>query len=296
MFFWRALIAAALVLGAVASSAPRVLGLPWPPSGVVVVGDTSAEQLGALGPVWYYDYGFSTEGKAGHQRVYLVPLRYDEAQMVRTARKVPGTWWMVGNEPNDPNQDNLSPNTYAAVYRRVESALAEAGAEVHLMPGGLANADWEWADAFRESYRAQFGDYPEVDAWNIHNYVLEPDRDQLDVGEFQHRIIGFRAWMAAIGEGHKPLFLTELGALYGTGRHGRPPEDPKRIVAYIGQVVPWLARTDHVQCWSWFATDTNGQFNGDLYFDGELSIYGRAYSEASADAIAYAYGDREAAK
>ena len=278
----RTLLGAVVLLAAVASSMPRGTALPWPRSGVVVVGETSAEQLDALGPLWYYDYGFSSEDKPGHRRIYLVPLRYDPLQLAQAAKKVPNTWWMVGNEPNDPNQDNLSPDTYAAVYRRVESALEKAGADVHLMPGGLANADWEWANAFRESYRAQFGDYPDVAAWNIHNYVLEPDRDQLDVPEFQRRIIDFRSWMAAIGESQKPLFLTEFGALYGTGRHGRPPEDPQRIVAYIDSVVPWLASTDYVRCWSWFATETNGQFNGDLYLDGDLSVYGRAYGAAAA--------------
>ena len=134
---------------------------------------------------------------------------------------------MVGNEPNDPHQDDLSPGAYAAFFHRFATAARAADPTVRMASAGIANADCEWAAAFRDSYREQYGEYPAVDAWNIHNYILEPDRDQLDLAEFQRRIVAFRTWMDEIGEGDKPLFLSEFGALFGLseGHLGRSAED-----------------------------------------------------------------------
>ena len=243
----------------------------------------TAEALDALGPVWYYTYGFEGDGLPGRQRVFMVRPGYTDERLAAAIRRHSGEWWMLGNEPNDPHQDDLSPGAYAAFYQRVEGTIGRLAPRARVMPAGISNADWRWTESFRESYREQYEQYPRVDAWNVHDYVLEPNRDQLDVEEFQRRIIAFREWMDGIGEGHKPLLLTEFGALFGTGQPGRPVEDPARVVAYIEETVAWLQATEHVQAWSWFADHTHGQFNGDLYdASGELTPIGEAYRRAIA--------------
>jgi len=185
----------------------------------------------------------------------------------------------VGNEPNDPYQDNLSPSAYAAFYHRVARLARRADLSLRLVPAGIADADWRWARAFRESYRAQFGRYPPVAAWNIHNYILDADRSQYDLAEFQRRILAFRAWMALSGEGGKALLLTEYGVLYGSGCCGQPVEDPAPGVEFMLQASTWLEQTDHVQAWNWFSLDSRQQFNGDLLSpSGELSAFGQAYA------------------
>jgi hypothetical protein len=258
----------------------------WPRAGVVVVGATDAEALGLLGPVWYYQYHFLGAPLEGHLRVLLVRPSVALDRLEQTANQRSGQWWLVGNEPNDPNQDNLSPQTYASFYHRVWSSLKSADPTAHVVPAGIANADWRWADVFRESYRAQYGRYPSVDAWNIHNYILEPDADQLDLDEFKRRILAFRGWMARVGEGQHPLLLTEFGVLYGTETFGRAPEDPEDLKRYIGASVKWLATTDYVQAWAWFANYTEGLFNGDLYDEsGQLSQYGVVYRDAIAEHV-----------
>ena len=276
------LVAVLLLLAAAGQRGAAMRGAAVQPrSGVVWALSLAAEALDALGPVWYYSYGYEGTHLPGHQRLYLVPPGYSSAQLRSALRQHPTAWWLVGNEPNDPHQDDLSPGAYAALYHRVSSQADAVAPGARVAPAGIANADWRWAEAFREAYRVQYGRYPRVDAWNIHNYVLEPERDQLDVAEFQRRILAFREWMARIGEANTPLLLTEFGVLYGTGRLGRPPEDPARVVAYIEAVVAWLRETDHVQGWSWFASYTEGQFNGDLYDElGGLTRFGEAYQRA----------------
>ena len=236
--------------------------------------------------MWYYEYGFEGPALSGHQRVRIVRPGFSEERLAASLRRNPGSWWLVGNEPNDPYQDDLSPGSYAAFYHRFVRIARRADPSCRIAPAGIANADWRWAEAFCSSYQGQYGRHPRPDAWNIHNYILEPDRHQMDLGEFQRRIRAFRDWMERVGEGHKPLLLTEFGAPYGTGRFGRPPEDAADIIEFIGAAVDWLDSTDYVQCWAWFANSTSGQFNGDLYDDeGWLTRFGEAYFRATRNGL-----------
>ncbi len=265
----------------------RAAGGPWlrrPPGGpglVAAVWPTTA-QLGQIAPLWYYTYGFSGPTVPGYERVYLVPWHYDDEALARALKEHPGQWWMVGNEPNDPTQDNLSPAAYAAFYHRFVEAARRLDPTCRIMPAGIANADWGWAHDFRASYRAQYGRYPPVDAWNIHNYILEPERAPWDLQAFQERIITFREWMARVGEGDKPLVLSEFGVPQKRLADGSevPPEE---VIRFMRASVRWLAETGYVQSWAWFANDTQGRFGGDLYdAQGGLTPYGQAYRDAIA--------------
>ena len=267
----------------IARSSRHPVPLPWPRAGVVVVQEVHAEVLDLLGPVWYYGYGFQGADLRGHQRVYMVRAspRVDEERLVQALRTHPGRWWLIGNEPNDPNQDALSPGAFAGFYHRVYVLAKRADPTCHLAPAGLANADWRWAESFRESYRQQQGRYPRVDAWSIHNYILEPHCDQLDVAEFKTRILDFREWLTRIGERDTPLFLTEFGALYPPRSKDGVITDEGQVRLYIHDVVDWLSSTEHVQAWAWFANDTKGVFHGDLYdSSNSLTNFGEAYRDA----------------
>ncbi len=163
--------------------APRAFGV------AVGYGLGGVRELDQLGPVWYTDFDFRGAVFGAHQRLYLVESKSDWANLPDIARQHRGEWWQFGNEPNDPNQDNLSPAEYAARYHDFYFALKAADATASIIPAGVANADWRWADAFREAYRARFGRYPRVDGWSIHNYLLDRCGDALDVNRFQARVL-----------------------------------------------------------------------------------------------------------
>lgn len=249
----------------------------------VAVGNTpvTAAQLDAIGPVWYLDYRWNTPTLDGHERLYVVrcwEVKKDQGAIPTAMRASGSAWWSLGNEPNDPHQDNASPEEYAELYHTFES-WAEAAPRCHILPAGIANADWNWAEAFRLAYRQKYGRYPRVDGWNIHNYILEPGLDYYDVAEFQRRILAFQRWMESIGDGDKALFLTEFGVLYGSGCCGRPVDPPERIQSFMREAVDWLASSEVVSCWAWFATYTE-HFNGSLMTkDGELNALGETYRE-----------------
>lgn len=247
--------------------------------GIVALGSASDDSIMQTNTSWYYRYGFTGSASVRAQRVYLVPLDYDERALARTLTDHPGSWWMVGNEPNDPHQDNLSPGAYAAFYHRFSKLAQRVDPTCRIMPAGIANADWGWAHDFRESYRHQYGYYPRVDAWNVHNYILEPEHDPWELGEFQRRLLVFRDWMERVGEGAKPLVLSEFGVLFHSLPGGMAVTS-EHIISFMQDSVRWMAANGVVNGWAWFATYGGGQFNGELTdAQGTLTPYGRAYRD-----------------
>jgi hypothetical protein len=249
----------------------------------VTLGDApvTAAQLDAFGAVWYMDWGWRTPTLAGHERLYVIwsgEVQTDRGQIPAAMRASGASWWALGNEPNDPNQDNRTPEEYAELYHIYEGWAAKAP-RCGILPAGIANADWEWAQAFREAYREKYGRYPRCDGWNIHNYILEPGLDPYDVAEFGRRIVAFKRWMESIGDGDKPLFLTEFGVLYGNGCCDRPVDPPDKLETFMHDAVQWLQDSDVVSGWAWFATYTK-LYNGSLMTPaGDLNSLGEAYSE-----------------
>ena len=240
-------------------------------------------QLDKLGNVWYYDYSYKSPAIAGHPRLFMVREEPFDKELEKVMRSHPGAWWAAGNEPNDPHQDSRSPAEYARFFHNFTRFAKRADPRCKVIPGGIANADWRWARAFREEYRRLYKRYPAVDGWNIHSYLLDPGLDPYDVAEFKRRILAFRHWMMEIGEGDKPLFLTEFGVLYGAGCCQRPVDPPEKTIQFMREAVTWLAETNYVQHWAWFILNNAGDFNGGLYdAEGRLSPYGEAYRELKA--------------
>jgi len=263
------------------AGAPRPFRTPFGVNVAVEFAPGLQAPLDRLGPVWYMDWHWETPPIPGHERLFVVRswMVSQQGEAVAEAMASSGpAWWSCGNEPNDPNQDNVSAEAYAALYRAFESR-AEIAPQVRVVPAGIANADWEWAQAFREAYNARYGRYPRVDAWNIHNYMLESDQDPYDVEEFKRRIVAFRNWMEKIGDADKPLILSEFGVLYGNGCCGRPVDPPVKIQTFMRETVRWLLDSGAVSCWTWFSTRSE-VLNGDLMTaEGELTDLGIIYRD-----------------
>ena len=237
-----------------------------------------ATELDRLGSVWYVDYDYRGAVLDRHPRLFLVESRADLKPAAAVARIHPGEWWQFGNEPNDPNQDNISPTEYARRYREFYFLLKRADPSARIVVAGIADADWKWAEEFRSSYRAQFGRYPHRDGWSIHNYLLDRCADATDAEKVKSRVVAFRDWMTRIGEASQPLLLSEYGVLYGNGCCECPLIAPEVTVAFMQTTTRWLFQSRLTQGWAWFSVRSGGRFNGDLFTDqGQVTEYGRAY-------------------
>ena len=259
-------------------------GIPKPPPrafGVAVgYGLGGARELDQFKSAWYTDFGFRDAVIDVHQRLYLVEANADWRTAPEIARQHPGEWWQFGNEPNDPNQDNLPPEEYAMRYHAFYFGLKAADPTASIMAAGIANADARWANTFREAYRTRFGRYPRVDGWSIHNYLLDSCAGALDANVFKSRIVAFRDWMAQIGVTDKPLLLTEYGVLYGNGCCGCPIIVDEDVTKFMRETALWLKDSRLVQGWAWFAANSGGRYNGDLFgSDSTLTQVGATYRD-----------------
>ena len=123
---------------------------------------------------------------------------------------------------------------------------------------------------------------PALDAWNIHDYLLDTP-NPYDTTTFAARLTRFHDWLAASGPHAPPLVLGEWGVLYGRGCCNRPVDPPERGTAYLAQTAAWLEASGLVRAWAWFTLDSGPRlFNGDLLQAGDpltLSPFGQLYHE-----------------
>jgi hypothetical protein len=277
-----AVLAAAVAVIALASSGFQKPGRVQPPPlgpGAALGYGGGGHELDTLGSVWYLDYNFATPNWPDHQRLYFVWILESPQKAAQVARRFPGQWWTFGNEPNDPNQDNLQPKDYVQPYHDLYYALKAADPQARLVPTGVANADWRWLGSWREDYRRKYGRYPPVDGWQFHDYLLDSCANALNAGEFERRALEFQDWVKRIGDGARPVFLTEYGVLYGNGCCNCPVIPPDAVVEYMRGTTRWLIESHVVTAWAWFAVDSGNRFNGDLFREGRILPTGTAYQE-----------------
>jgi len=169
-------------------------------------------------------------------------------QIKVTAAQNPGVLWLVGNEPDVPWQDGVTPEQYAATYGVIYKAIKEADPSAHIAIGGVSQPTplrLAYLDRALAAYRARYGAEMPVDIWNVHAFILREERNSWGVGIppgmpvdkgtlyevdnhadmqiFRQQIEGFRRWMAERGQRNKPLIVTEYGVLMPDD-YGFPPE------------------------------------------------------------------------
>ena len=161
-----------------------------------------------------------------------------------------GAIWVIGNEPECPNQDNLTPATYAARYYEAFIRMRGWDPTAQIAIGGISEPTplrLRWLDKVLEAYQQQNGEPMVVDVWNIHVQILSegaetegggyddkagvglpvgidpvveglapreyPLADCVRVDVFQQMVRDFREWMAQKGEQEKPLIISQMGVL-----------------------------------------------------------------------------------
>jgi hypothetical protein len=182
----------------------------------------------------------------------------------------PGTLWVVGNEPDRINQDDICPQQYAEAYHEVyhfikdrdpTAQVAIAGL-VEVTPGRLQYLDIVW-----DTYLEKYGTTMPVDVWTMHIYVLsetgqgdanialgtdidlrikfsfncaDPDtfchaeHDVMNL--FTEQVVMMREWMKEHGHQNKPLIITEYGILKPYNYDN--PDTPEGETCDVEQCVP----------------------------------------------------------
>ncbi len=245
-----------------------------------------------LGAGWFVDWSvraWPAERKVQYWQT--IRVQQDETQpdlesVVRMARTYPGQVWIIGNEPDNIWQDNLTPEAYAAMYGKLYRAIKNVDPGAKIAIGGVSQPSelrLKYLERVVSSYREQFGAELPVDWWTVHAYVLREERDSWgagippgieddtglliepeqhgDLDIFKGQIMRFRGWMKAQGYQDKPLAVTEFGILL--------PEEfgytDKVVADYLKATFAWLdsaadPETGYpldegrlVQRWAWFS-------------------------------------------
>jgi hypothetical protein len=252
--------------------------------------ETWAERLGAG---WFLDWRvqsrFPAQIPEHWQMIRLGDgcISPSKAAIRWTASHYQGSVWIIGNEPDNIWQDNLTPEAYARFYHDLYYLIKTADPGASIAVGGVTQGTTlrlAYLDRVLEAYAARYVEPMPVDWWTLHGFVLREERDNwgaeippgfplTDHGElyeipdtgsveyFKKHIIDFRTWMTVSGYRHTPLAVTEFGILM--------PDDygftPDVVASYLSETFTWLdgARDDQVgypqdenrlvQRWAWFS-------------------------------------------
>lgn len=287
--------------------------------GVCVSGEVSNYDLSLLHIRWYQDWRFRTApprpgGVTYYQLVRARPFPPNWASLQLAVQENPGSVWMIGNEPDCIHQDNLLPGEYAQVYHDIYVFIKGIDPTAQISAVGIVQPTplrLRWLDMVLDAYQSRYGTPMPVDAWNIHNQILQEKRgdwgcdippgisvdegrlysvtDNASATVFAQHVRDFRAWMVARGHRDKPLVISEYGVLMPSSYF---PNGDQAIIDFMTSTLDWMLQTTDgsvgfladsnrlVQRWAWFSLDH--PWNGQLMvpgspFPGTLTVFGQAY-------------------
>jgi hypothetical protein len=279
-----------------------------------------------LGGDWYLTFGFDDQPPAAVDLEYVQTIRLSESgysvsqeAMESYARLRPGTLWLIGNEPDAPAQDCVTPERYAELYHELYGIIKGADPTAQLAIGGVVQATplrLQYLDMILDEYEDLYGQMIPVDVWNVHGFILQEkkkswgcqipcgiegvregmlysldDHDNMTI--FGQQIRDFRIWMKEHGERNKPLIVSEYGILMPESLGFDEPRVEAFMLAtfdyFLDTKVSWLgyAADDNrlVQAWNWYSLDDEdfeGQESHSHLFDPDtksLTALGRAYRD-----------------
>lgn len=182
------------------------------------------DKLATLGIRWAYNWSSETWNCPG---VENVPMAW--AGVPQTVRG--NSDWLMGfNEPDRPDQANLTPEQAAIKWRGIEAMYPER----KLVAPAPSHLDPEWLARFRDAYIAAFDRPPRLDALAVHCYLPTADECIALVQQFED-------WAAAWNV--PEVWVTEFSFV--------DTKEEKQFIRYL-QADPMVSR------YGWFALSYRG--------------------------------------
>jgi hypothetical protein len=183
--------------------------------------------------------------------------------------RVPIRYWQFWNEPHLPFQWDLPkkrekewPQTYTSQLKDFYATVKAADPRAKVVLAGLANQSWEFlGDLYRAGARGHF------DVASIHPYTTKPSGVV--------RLFGrFRAVMKHHHDGHKPIWVGELGLPASRGRvrsHNTLQTTPRGMASYLRRSYTAVRHLTPRAYWYTWAS----QYRGDIFSFTGLFRYRR---------------------
>ncbi len=188
----------------------------------------------------------------------------------------PGHIWIIGNEPDNIWQDNISAEQFARYYHDLYHIIKFNDPSAGVAIGAISQATpirLDYLDRVLSNYKQEYGKNLKVDWWTLHAYVLREENlswgadlppgfedssgnlyeinQHGDLEIFKQNIIEFRQWMKKNGFQSTPLAITEFGILL--------PEQFGYTTEFIADYL------ENSFIWLYSAADTNSGLKKDGY-------------------------------
>jgi hypothetical protein len=278
------------------------------------------ELVSLLGFGWYLDWAVRPGGFRSPQVSYMPMIRLYDGQitpsgdaLLAAVDALPGSLWLIGNEPDVKWQDSVTPEAYAQAYHELYFLLKERDPTCQVAIGGVSQPTplrLRYLDGVLEAYRQRYGEEMPVDVWNVHNFVLREERgswgvdippgmdddsgrlyeieDHDDLALFRQQLVDFRRWMRERGQQDKALIVSEYGILM-PHEYGFSPEAVRQFMVDTFELMRTLADPGLgyaadggrlVQRWCWFSLQDERYPTGDLVegTSGRLTPLGEAFA------------------
>ena len=290
----------------------------------VAVNPVEEYDVSLLGAEWYNNFRFRSDPPPLFDLEYVQVIRlsgsgYSPSQeIIETyALAQPGTLWLIGNEPDAPLQDCITPEQYAPLYHELYGIIKNVDPSAKVAIGGVVQATplrLQYLDMILDEYQTLYGEKIPVDIWNVHGFILQEKRDSWgcqipcgidDIDEgmlygvddhdnmtvFNQQVRDFRKWMNKNGERNKPLIVSEYGILFPSSMGFDEPRVESFMLAtfdyFLATKVSWLGypadENRLVQAWSWYSLDDDSFEGNDTHshlFDPatkQITALGTAY-------------------
>lgn len=234
------------------------------------------------------------------------------AEMEAVLSERPGSYWLIGNEPDVRWQDNVSPERYAELYHDIYAFIKDRDPSARVAAGGIALPTplrLRYLDRVLAHYESTYGEPLPTDLWHIHTFTLREEQDSWGIGIppgmaesagelyeiedhgdielLKQHVNAFREWMAANGYADAPLAVTEFGILLPED-YGFPIEVVSRYMLEsleffrtgTGETGLLADGNRLVQYWFWYSTYDGGAYPTGNLLDvptGEVTELGEIY-------------------
>lgn len=222
------------------SSKKGVGGGPWDDRGI------ARDQMNTIGASWYYNWQYWNYYNYYQTGVELVPMiryRYNSSYVLfdRNTQKLTsfgestvqttvsanrlgtGLYWLVGNEPDHPNEDNLlNKADQARVYRNISQEIKRYDPQAKIIVGGWAspNGNWRQLDVFKKEWKNSAGQSSlcqEIAGFHFHHYPDDNSKKYLNnfnaFYKYIHDFASYLKWEICPDK-EMEVWLTETGDMF----------------------------------------------------------------------------------
>jgi hypothetical protein len=271
-----------------------------PHFGVIVSSDLPTT-MSETGLTWWYQFGAATPSGewSSVAQISLSRGRVPATTLQQAALAHPGSYWIIGNEPNVPGQDNVSGSTFATELKYYIDTIKSADPTAKLVGPNILNWDntctsceggfpsgHSWVDQFRAAWMSQYGGEPPLDVWGIHTYSIDwnelfANHSLTNPAGLESDISGMSSYLGGIPAlAAKPIWITEFGILWAfngysivsggcpVGTCYAPPAgtptsvsyDTVGVASFINSFSTWMKTTGQtLRVQKWFLYTSFGQ-------------------------------------